>query len=498
MQNLKERASHFSVLYVEDEKILRDKIFKFLTKLFKKVDLAEDGLDGFKKYSSSEYDIVITDILMPRMDGIELIRKIRENNKNQEIIVVSAYTDSNYLIKSIELNVTGYIIKPIQFENILNVLEQSINKLTAFRENKIYAKSLEEMVEERTKEVLSLQNKMISNHKDVIYSLVTLIESRDTYTGGHSQRVATYSKNIAQAMKFSKEECDVIYQAGILHDIGKIVTPDSILLKPGKLTDDEYLLIQGHVLAGFKILSQIPMYKDIAEIVYAHHENYDGSGYPRTLKGDLIPIFSRIMMIADSFDAMTTNRIYKGRKSISEAIDEIKEFSNILYDPKIIDYAIDIFRLVDIDNSITQEPMSSIDDERLSYFYRDPLTNLYNHFYFDFILQKNKEQNNFICLNIIYLKDFTLYNKQYGWDKGDNFLSAFATYLKSEFTNSKIFRIFGDDFVILNRTHTDIDIDKINKIDMLKSCAITCEQKHLDFEKIDIDSYKDLAKEFSL
>lgn len=496
LENIKKLASKFSILYIEDEQILRDKVSRFLSKVFNQVDTASDGEEGLKKYLKRSYDIVITDILMPKMDGIALTRKIREQSKDQEIIVLSAYTDFTYLTQSIELNVTGYIIKPVQFTQMLNVLELSIIKLTAFRENEMYKTRLEEMVAERTKTVLELQNKVIDNYKDVINSLVEMIESRDTYTGGHSERVATYSRDIAKAMGFSQEECDLIYQAGILHDIGKVITPDSILLKPGKLTQGEFTLIQDHALSGFKILSRIPMYKDIADIVYAHHERYDGEGYPRKLKGEGIPLFARIMTVADSFDAMTTSRIYKARKSITQAIEELNKFSGTLYDPHVVDVAVDILKLVHIDEQINQEPVSEIDDERFAYFFKDSLTHLYNHVYLDFVLHKN--ENEFVCLNIIFIKNFTLYNKEHGWNEGDSILSNFATYLQSEFINSKIFRIFGDDFVILNNSYQEIDVDKINEIDILKTNNLFCEYKYLDLEKINISSYKDLVDKILL
>jgi len=493
LENIKKLASKFSVLYIEDEQILCDKISRFLSKIFNQVDTASNGEEGLKKYFKKPYDIVITDILMPKMNGIEFIYKIREQNKDQEIIVLSAYTNASYLTESIELNVTGYIIKPVKFNQMINVLELSIIKLTAFRENEMYKTRLEDMVAERTKTVTQLQNKVIDNYKDVINSLVEMIESRDTYTGGHSERVATYSRDIAKAMGFSQEECDLIYQAGILHDIGKIITPDSILLKPGKLTENEYLLIQNHVHAGYKILSGIPMYKDIADIIYAHHENYDGTGYPRELKGNKIPIFARIMMIADSFDAMTTSRIYKARKTVLQAIEELNKFSNILYDPHVVKIATGVLKSVLINEYINQEPISDIDNERFAYFFKDSLTHLYNHVYLDFILSKN--ENEFVCLNMIFMKNFTSYNKQYGWSEGDIFLNSFAIYLQSEFIDSKIFRIFGDDFVILNNTHEDIDINKINDIDMLKTNNLYCEHKYFDLDKVNISSYKDLVDE---
>ncbi|MFT7005111.1 MAG: response regulator RpfG family c-di-GMP phosphodiesterase, partial [Sulfurimonas sp.] len=236
ISSLKEKSGHFSVLYVEDEEELRIGVSAFLSKVFTCFDVAVDGQDGLDKYLKKKYDIVITDIQMPRMNGIEMISNIRKSNMNQEIIVVSAYTDSDHLTQSIKLDVTGYIIKPVNFMQILHVLEKSIYKLTAFRENELYKTRLESMVEERTKSILELKHQQAQNYKHAIHSLVKMIEARDTYTGGHSERVAIYSRDIAIAMGLDEEQCNLIYEAGILHDVGKIITPDAILLKPSKLT----------------------------------------------------------------------------------------------------------------------------------------------------------------------------------------------------------------------------------------------------------------------
>ena len=148
IKSLKTKTENFSILYVEDEKEIQEKIAKFLHKIFPHVDVANNGEEGLEKYLENSYDIVITDILMPKMDGLEFIRHIREKNKKQEIIVISANTDSENLTKSIQLEVTGYIIKPINIDRTMNVLEQSVDKLTAFRENEMYKIKLESMVED--------------------------------------------------------------------------------------------------------------------------------------------------------------------------------------------------------------------------------------------------------------------------------------------------------------------------------------------------------------
>lgn len=494
LDSIKEKAEDISILYVEDEPKLREEMLAFLSKIFTHVEAAADGREGLEKYIKNRYDIVLTDIQMPNMDGLELIREIRKINEKQEAIVISAYTESEYLIESIKLGVSGYIIKPMNFEQILKMLNQSIDKLAAFHENERYKTNLEEIVKERTGKVLSLQNELLSNYKQMMASFVKMIEGRDTYTGGHSERVATYSRDIARAMGFGQKECDFIYEAGILHDIGKIITPDAILLKPGKLTSEEYDLIKEHVSASFLILSDVPMYKELANIVYSHHEYYDGSGYPRALKGEEIPLFARIMTIADSFDAMTTSRVYKPRKSKNEAIEELKELRGVFYDSGIVDIAVDVLKYVQIDEKVNQEAETYIDDARFAYFYKDSLTHLYNHDYFDFMLNKSKDENLFLCLYMLYIRNFTAYNKKNGWDAGDALLKEFADYLKYEYRDFKIFRIFGDDFVLLKYEHQDIEIDKINNLDIFKNSDLYCDCKHVNLKTVDINSYRDLEK----
>lgn len=494
LSSIKDKAKDISILYVEDEPKLREEMLAFLSKIFIHVEAAANGAEGLEKYAKNRHNIVLTDIQMPNMNGLELIREIQKIDKAQEIIIISAYTEPDYLIESIKLGVTGYIIKPIEFEQILRTLHQSINKLNTFLENEKYKTKLEVMVEERTKKVFELQNELLSNYKQMMISFVKMIEGRDTYTGGHSERVATYSRDIACAMGFGQKECDLIYEAGILHDIGKIITPDAILLKPGKLTNEEYDLIKEHVSASFLILSDIPMYKELADVVYSHHEYYDGSGYPRGLKGEEIPLFARIMTIADSFDAMTTSRVYKPRKSKNEAIIELQELKGIFYDSNIVDVAVDILKSVQINENISQEAQTYLDDARFAYFYKDSLTHLYNHDYFDFVINKSKEENLFICLHILYIRNFSAYNKKNGWDAGDVFLREFANYLKYEYVDFKIFRIFGDDFVLLKHDHQDLDIDKINSLDILKNNDLYCDYKHVNLKTLDINSYKDLEK----
>jgi len=334
----------------------------------------------------------------------------------------------------------------------------------------------------------------IENFEKTLESFVGMVEQRDTYTAGHSTRMAEYAKLIAQEMGYSQEECELLYRASILHDIGKIATPDNVLLKPGKLSKLEYKLIQEHVVASYDILAKIPMYKDLAKIIIAHHERYDGKGYPYGLKEDEIPPLAQIMIVADAFDAMTTNRIYKGRKNISEAIEELKECSASQFHPIVVEHAAKALRNVEIQDTVNQLPKTDLEKERFSYFYRDQGTNVYNSDYLKFILSQNKFDKEYICINTLYMHNFHQYNKQYGWDKGNELLSDFAEYLISHFESALIFKIYGNDFVILNQEHVDIDIKQFNELELLKENNITITNYHINLNKDDSIDLEMLCK----
>ena len=196
-------------------------------------------------------------------------------------------------------------------------------------------------------ETVRLQQERISNYEEIILSLVDLIEKRDAYTAGHTRRVAHYSELIATRLGHSPEEIEKLKRAAILHDIGKIAIPDAVLLKPGSLTPLEYGRIKQHVEVGYETLSHINMYKELAEIMRHHHEHVDGSGYPLGLKGSQIPRLSQIMAAADSFDAMTTNRIYQPRKAVDVAREELRQLGGVYYDAEVANAAFEALRDVE-------------------------------------------------------------------------------------------------------------------------------------------------------
>lgn len=205
------------------------------------------------------------------------------------------------------------------------------------------------------------------------------------------------------------------------------------------------------------MLQKIPMYEKLSEIVAAHHERYDGMGYPNGLKGDEILPLSRIMIVADAFDAITTNRIYKPRKNVADAICEIKELSGVQFHPEVVDAAVDVLKMILIDTDISQLPSTEMEKKRFAFFFEDSMTKVYNQSYLDLVLIHNQNNLTTKYLTVIFIHNFSAYNNTFGWDKGDLFLKTLVDHIRISFPNDLIFRLHGDDFVILSDSPSEID-----------------------------------------
>ena len=488
IKKLKEMSSDISVLYVEDDAMLRKGVVEYLKLIFDDVDAVANGAIGLEVYDKKPYDIVITDIQMPKMNGLEMVKNIRLKEKNQEIIILTAFSEVNYLLDAITLNVSGYILKPLDYTQLNTILYKIVDKIQVYRLNERYQADLEDMVKVRTEKNLKLEEEKIDNYEKTLLSLVELVEKRDTYTGGHSLRVASYSKLIAQKMDYSEQDCELIYRAGILHDIGKIETPDAVLLKPGKLDALEFRLIKEHVTTGADMLSKIPMYKEIAKIILQHHERYDGKGYPKGLQKDEIMPLARIMIVADAFDAMTTNRIYKPRKSLDASLKELKKYSGIQFHPEVIDVAIEVLKEIDVDKNIGQLPSTDMEDKRFAFFFEDQLTKAYNQQYLELILIQNQDNSKTKYISAISVHNFTQYNKKFGWNHGDEFLKEIVHYFHTHYENDLIFRFHGDDFILISDEKIDINKLKLEEFVNNTLGIVTIKYRQFDTKTYNIHS----------
>jgi putative nucleotidyltransferase with HDIG domain len=329
-------------------------------------------------------------------------------------------------------------------------------------------------------EVARLTAERTANYEETIFTFVGMIEQRDTYTAGHTERVARYCQKIARGMGLADQEINQLFKAAILHDIGKIATPDAVLLKPGKLAPLDHDLIKLHAFAGYEMLSNIEMYKDLADIILHHHERHDGTGYPDRLQGEAIPLLSRILAVADAFDAMTTNRIYKARKDIPAALAELQTYSGTQFDPGVVAVAVMVLAGVTVPESITQTPRTDLEKKRFSYFFNDRLTGLYNEDYLKIVLQDNQQQYEYKCLHILHLQDVSAYNRQQGWEKGNLIFQRFAGELQAHFADTLLFRIYGNDFVIISKEHRQINGEELASFASLVGTGITISVHHVD------------------
>ena len=328
--------------------------------------------------------------------------------------------------------------------------------------------------------ILAMEKEKNANYEETILAFVNIIEQRDTYTAGHTIRVAQYCTLIAKEIGIKKSDVKLLEKAAILHDIGKVATPDTILLKPSKLSRLEYELIKQHSEVGADMLERISIYKNLAEIIRYHHARYDGKGYPRTASPNNIPFLSHIMILADSFDAMTSNRIYRPRKSVPQALSEIQAESGTQFHPDVVKAALVALKDVNISQT-SQIPLSELEKKRMAYFFKDSLTGLYNEDYLKTIL--NRQNHKYTCINIINLNNFSSFNHTQGWGKGDELLKKFASFLVSEFPQTTIIRYHGDDFIILCKNHLEINQDVIKTSQLIQESGVTVSITHYDTHK---------------
>jgi len=326
---------------------------------------------------------------------------------------------------------------------------------------------------QKRRDIARMKQEKIKNYDETIFSFIQLVEERDSYTAGHSVRVARYATIVATEMGLKKHQIEMLGQAAILHDLGKIGTPDSILLRPGKLSDLEFDLVKLHVLSGYNVLSKVNLYKDLSEIIKYHHERHDGRGYPSGVSGENIPLLSQILSVADAFDAMTTDRVYHDRLLKKDAIAEIKKNSGTQFNPNVARYAANALSKIEIDAASRPFPESELDKKRFSFFFNDSLTELYNEAYFFIIMKNHAKLSAYRNVCFLSLKNFTAYNKNYGWDMGNELLIAFSNQLKSTFEGSLLFRVKGDDFIIISSYNATTIKNKVKNISLTREQMIS-------------------------
>ena len=291
------------------------------------VKAATSGKQALDICCSSPVDIILLDVMMPEMDGFTTCRRLKELPQTRAIpvIFVTARNEMKDESMGFACGAVDYVIKPIP----ASILRARVKThLALYDQNR----ALEKLVQERTSE-------LNTTRLEILHRLGSAGECRDNETGLHVVRVCHYSRLIAEAYGLPENEVELLFNAAALHDVGKIGIPDSILFKPGKLDQDEWTIIRSHCEIGHKIIGphQNSLLKSAALVAISHHEHWDGTGYPHGLKGDDIPLFGRMVAVADVFDALTSERPYKKAWSVAEAVTEITSCRGKKFDPRIID-----------------------------------------------------------------------------------------------------------------------------------------------------------------
>ncbi len=297
---------------------------------------ASGGEAALSAIKQEPVDAIISDLCMPGMDGMELLSEARRLYPHLAFLVTTGVDDVEVGVRAMRSGADDYLVKPLQESAVMAGLERALQKRHLEQQVESYRQHLEEMVSERTSQLQIALRKIESSYEETLKALASAIDLRDSETAGHSHRVCQYSLETARAMGLSGEKLTVIAQGGYLHDIGKLGIPDSVLLKPGPLTSDERMLMQQHVQIGFELVKGIPFLADAAEIILAHHERYDGSGYPRGLRAHEIPTGARIFAVADTLDAITSDRPYRRASSLEVGRETVRRESGRQFDPEIV------------------------------------------------------------------------------------------------------------------------------------------------------------------
>ena len=331
------------ILVVDDDQTIRDLLAEGLGRAGFLCETAADGVEALAKVKGNNFPIVLSDIDMPQMDGVQLVREIRTVKPETEVILLTGILDVHTAIRTMRLGASDYVTKPFNFAELRVTVERALEKQRLIRENREYREALEMRVAERTAElsrkkgeIEGLYNRLGESYQATLEALATALDTRDSETMGHSVRVAAYTVAVARRMAVVEPELTDMYRGALMHDLGKIGVPDAILRKPGRLTPAEWAEMRRHPEIGERILRGIAFLDGARRIVLCHQERYDGQGYPARLEGEAIPLGARIFAVVDTLDAMTFDRPYRKALSYEAAREEIVKYSGRQFDPEVV------------------------------------------------------------------------------------------------------------------------------------------------------------------
>ena len=323
------------ILIVDDEA----EITAILSDLFEgKYDCTTAGSaeQALKLLAGENYDLVVSDITMPGMSGLDMIPHVQNSWPNSVVVMISGMQTVESAIDALRLGAFDYVMKPFDLRQVEAVVKRALEHQELIVAKQRYEDHLEELVEQRTAELDQALNSLEDAYRSTLKALTAALETRDLETHGHSERVVSYSMRLGREYGLDSERTKSLEFGSLLHDIGKIGVPDLILRKPAKLTSEEWVLMRQHPLHGQQILRGIEFLEGAACVVAQHHEKWDGSGYPLGLRAEEIDVCARIFSVADAFDAITSNRVYRKGKPYEVAAEELDAWAGKQFDPEVV------------------------------------------------------------------------------------------------------------------------------------------------------------------
>jgi len=333
----KKARSSARILVVDDEAHVRSMIAATLERQGYEVIQASGGREAMDAIEQESFELILSDIVMQEGNGLALLEHIHAESPSLPVIMVTAIHDISVAIDSMRRGAYDYVLKPFEREHLMATVQRALEHRQALQESRTYQQNLEQVVRARTEMLRQAMEDLEHSYDVTLEALGDALDLKDSETEGHSKRVTAYTIALARAMGITPAEIKVIARGAFLHDIGKMAIPDYILRKPGKLTPEEQSIMREHCARGYQMLRKIPFLAEAAEIVFTHQEHYDGSGYPSALKSTTIPVGARIFAVADTLDAITSDRPYRQARTFDAAREEIIRCSGTQFDPAVVE-----------------------------------------------------------------------------------------------------------------------------------------------------------------
>lgn len=453
------------ILVVDDDRLTLSTAQNLLGDRYKVVAV-NSGKQAYKYLGRHVPDLILLDINMPEISGFEVMKTLQadKNWRKIPVIFLTADRSSETEVECFRMGACDFITKPFEPQIMLSRINSTL-ELDGYR------RDLQRRLDEKTREMerITIQ---------AIMTVANTVDAKDDYTKGHSMRVAAYSEILAQRLGWSEEEIQNIYYVAMLHDVGKIGVPDAVLNKPFRLTDVEFRLIKGHTIMGAEILKDFKMFPNVNVGAKYHHERYDGKGYPEGLKGESIPLIARVIGLVDSYDAMTSNRVYRRRLSDDVVMEELKKGKGTQWDPELVDIFVEL-----IEEGALEQAWMPEDDMASPIFGSEKIfgTVMGNESivdastdYLTGLLSKRKGELEVSaslrmrggCLMIIDLDRFKQINEEHGHLAGDYALKVTADILREVCSKDTVCRTGGDKFLyyIEGVRNRETAVEKVNEI----------------------------------